>query len=54
MQQSRDPRRRSLLTPDQLRVIHRNVPAKRASLKTRVSPREDFENLFPLLSRKAK
>jgi hypothetical protein len=41
MQQNDDPRKRPLLTPDQLRIM-RGVHQKTAKL----TPREEFEKLF--------
>ncbi len=41
MQQNDDPKKRPLLTPEQLRLMHR-VPEK----PKKGTPREEFEKLF--------
>ena len=44
MQLNEDPRKRPLLTPEQLRVITRRAPEK----PKKGNPREEFEKLFRL------
>jgi hypothetical protein len=45
-----DPRKRPLLTPEQLRVIRQGLRGTDSAgqLKRKASPREEFENLFRL------
>ena len=42
MQQNIDPRKRPLLSPEQLRVMRQQRPEQR----TKLTPREEFEKLF--------
>ncbi len=44
MQLNEDPRKRPLLTPEQLQVIMRRAPEK----PKKGNPREEFEKLFRL------
>ena len=43
-----DPKKRPLLTPEQLRVIRQSlqVVRKDSQVKRKATPREEFENLF--------
>jgi hypothetical protein len=48
MQQLNDPRKRPLLTPQQLRLIQQapRLTHQPMPVKAKISPREEFENLF--------
>lgn len=48
MTPTNDPRKRPLLTPEQLRVIRQSVHVDRkgAQIRRKITPQEQFANLF--------